>query len=102
MGSNRHATDHALSPPTRFLTYFAILSAILPVVCNTAAQVTLGSDWPFTRNDISDVATGVVAAFIARAVLVRSGLEHHVGPVWLFYPSTVTLCACTLWEVFFR
>jgi YtcA family len=48
------------------------------------------------------IAAGVVAAFIERAVLVRLGLENHVGPLWLFYPSSVTLCACVLWEVFFR
>jgi hypothetical protein len=44
------------------------------------------------------IAAGVVAAFLERAVLVRLGLEQHVGPLWLFYPSTVSLCACVLWE----
>ena len=48
------------------------------------------------------IAAGVFAAFLERTVLVRLGLEQHVGPLWLFYPSTVTLCACGLWEVFFR
>jgi hypothetical protein len=48
------------------------------------------------------IAAGVVAAFVERVVLVRLGLERHVGPLWLFYPSTVTLCACVLWEVCFR
>jgi hypothetical protein len=48
------------------------------------------------------IAIGVVGAFIERIVLVRVGLEQYVGPLWLFYSSTVTLCACALFEVFFR
>jgi hypothetical protein len=68
--------------------------------CSRAPSVSIiGSFFPIW---MICILAGVVAAFIARAVLVRSGLEHHVGPVWLFYPSAVTLCACTLWEVFFR
>jgi hypothetical protein len=45
---------------------------------------------------------GVVAAFIARALLLRFRLESHVGPLWLFYPSSVALCACAMWEIFYR
>lgn len=68
--------------------------------CSRAPSVSIiGSFFPIW---MICIVAGVVAAFIARAVLVRCGLEHHVGPLWLFYPSTVTLCACTLWEVFFR
>jgi YtcA family len=68
--------------------------------CSRAPSVSIiGSFFPIW---MICIVAGVVAAFIARAVLARSGLEHHVGPLWLFYPSIVTLCACTLWEVFFR
>jgi hypothetical protein len=45
---------------------------------------------------------GVVAAFIVRVLLLRLRLENHVGPLWLFYPSSVALCACAMWEIFYR
>jgi hypothetical protein len=48
------------------------------------------------------IAIGVALTFIERGLLVRFGLEKHVGPLWLFYPSSVTLCACVLWEMFYR
>ena len=68
--------------------------------CSRAPSVSIiGSFFPVW---MICIATGVVAAFIERSVLVRLGLEQHVGPLWLFYPSSVTLCACVLWEVFFR
>ena len=68
--------------------------------CSRAPSVSIiGSFFPVW---MFCIATGVVGAFIQRAVLVRLGLEQHLGPLWLFYPSTVTLCACVLWEVFFR
>jgi hypothetical protein len=68
--------------------------------CSRAPSVSIiGSFFPIW---MICIAAGVVAAFIERTVLVRLDLEHYVGPLWLFYPSTVTLCACVLWEVFFR
>ena len=68
--------------------------------CSRAPSVSIiGSFFPIW---MICIATGVVATFVERAVLVRLGLEQHVGPLWLFYPSSVTLCACVLWEVFFR
>ena len=48
------------------------------------------------------LATGVVVAFIARALLLRYGLESQVQPLWVFYPCTVMLCTCLLWLIFFR
>jgi hypothetical protein len=68
--------------------------------CSRAPSVSIiGSFFPIW---MICIGAGVVAAFIERALLVRCRLEHHVGPLWLFYPSTVTLCACILWEAFFR
>lgn len=68
--------------------------------CSRAPSVSIvGSFFPIW---MICIAAGVVAAFIERGVLVRLNLERHVGPLWLFYPATVTLCACVLWEVFFR
>lgn len=82
------------------LTINIISICIVCSGCSRAPSVSIiGSFFPIW---MICIAVGVVAAFIERAVLVRFGLEHHVGPLWLFYPSTVTLCACVLWEVFFR
>jgi hypothetical protein len=48
------------------------------------------------------LAVGVVVAFIERALLLRHGLESQVQPLWLFYPCSVTLCACLMWLLLFR
>ena len=45
---------------------------------------------------------GVLAAFVGRAILMRFRLESSVQPLWVFYPSFVTLFACLLWLIFFR
>ena len=77
-----------------------IAICILCSGCSRAPSVSIiGSFFPVW---MFCIAIGVVGAFIQRAVLVRLGLEQYVGPLWLFYPSTGTLCACVLWEVFFR
>lgn len=68
--------------------------------CSRAPSVSIiGSFFPIW---MICIGAGVIAAFMVRAALLRFGLESHVGPLWLFYPSSVTLCACILWEVFFR
>ena len=48
------------------------------------------------------LAIGVVLAFVERWLLLRYALENHVGPLWLFYPCSVTLIACITWLVLFR
>jgi hypothetical protein len=84
--------------PLPRINMFAI--CIICSGCSRAPSVSIiGSFFPIW---MICIATGVVATFVERAVLVRLGLEQHVGPLWLFYPSSVTLCACVLWEVFFR
>jgi len=78
----------------------SLVICILCAGCSRAPSVSIiGSFFPIW---MICVAAGVVAAFIARAVLVRCSLENYVGPGWLFYPATVTVSACMLWEVFFR
>ena len=68
--------------------------------CSRAPSVSiLGSFFPIW---MICIAIGVVLTFIERSLLARFGLEKHVGPLWLFYPSSVTLCACVLWEIFYR
>src|SRR5689334_4025010 len=80
------------------LVISTIVIYILCSGCSRAPSVSIiGSFFPIW---MICIAVGVVAAFIGRAVLVRCGLERDVGPLWLFYPATVTLCACILWEAF--
>jgi hypothetical protein len=84
----------------KLLAMNTIAICILCSGCSRAPSVSIiGSFFPIW---MICIVAGVVAAFIERALLVRLGLEHSVGPLWLFYPATVTLCACVLWEVFFR
>ena len=83
-----------------WLTTSAIVICFICTGCSRAPSVSIiGSFFPIW---MICIAAGVVGAFLERAVLVRLGLEQHVGPLWLFYPATVTLCACGLWEGFFR
>ncbi len=82
------------------LVLYTIAICVVCSGCSRAPSVSIiGSFFPIW---MICIAAGVVAAFVGRAVLVRLRLEDHVGPLWLFYPSSVTLCACALWEVFFR
>ena len=48
------------------------------------------------------LAIAVVLTFAARFVLVKTHLEHEVGPLALFYPSLVTLLTCVLWMGYFK
>jgi hypothetical protein len=82
------------------LVTVSLAICILSSGCSRAPSVSIiGSFFPIW---MICIAVGVVAAFIARAILVRCSLENYVGPSWLFYPATVTVSACMLWEVFFR
>jgi hypothetical protein len=44
----------------------------------------------------------IVLAACLRWLLLRLRLESEVGPLALFYPSTVILFTCMLWLIFFR
>ncbi len=47
-------------------------------------------------------AIGVVAALLARRLLVRAGLDPYVGPRALVYTSLGILVTLLLWVAFFR
>ncbi len=47
-------------------------------------------------------AIGVVAALLARRLLVRAGLDPYVGPRVLVYTSLGILVTLLLWVAFFR
>jgi hypothetical protein len=81
------------------VTSIVAICSLCPACSRAPSISVIGSFFPIW---MICIIAGVVAAFVERAVLVRLGLEPHVGPLWLFYPSTVALCACVIWEVFFR
>jgi hypothetical protein len=43
-----------------------------------------------------------VLAVLARLGLARAGLETHLGPLVVVYPSLLVLLACSTWLVLFR
>jgi hypothetical protein len=45
---------------------------------------------------------GVIAAFLARYLFVRTGLEPYVGPRVLVYSSLAILVTLVLWVTLFR
>jgi hypothetical protein len=45
---------------------------------------------------------GIVAALIARRLLVRVGVDPYVGPRALVYPSLAILVTLVIWVAFFR
>jgi hypothetical protein len=45
---------------------------------------------------------GIVAALLARRLLVWAGLDPYVGPRALVYPSLGLLVTLVLWVAFFR
>jgi hypothetical protein len=78
----------------------AIGTAIVLSGCSRAPSVEIvGSFFP---SWMICIAIAVIAVFIGRAILLRFDFESHVQPLWLFYPCSVILCACGLWEVFYR
>ncbi len=45
---------------------------------------------------------GIAAAFLARRLLVRAGIDPYVGPRVLFYPSLAILVTLLLWVTLSR
>ena len=48
------------------------------------------------------VAIGIITALLARQAFLRLGLDPHLGPRALVYPSLVILVTLVLWVAFFR
>jgi YtcA family len=44
----------------------------------------------------------VVLTAAARSLLLKTGLESHLGPRIIIYPSMLTLFACGIWLIGFR
>lgn len=47
-------------------------------------------------------AIGIAVAILARRLFVRVGVDPHVGPRALVYPSLAILVTLVLWVTFFR
>ena len=45
---------------------------------------------------------GVIAAFLGYRLFVRTGLDPHIGPRILVYPSLALLVTLVLWTILFR
>jgi len=45
---------------------------------------------------------GIAAAFLARWLLVRAGIDPYVGPRVFFYPSLAILVTLVLWVALSR
>jgi len=48
------------------------------------------------------LAIAVILTFGVRYLLLRFKIEQDVGPLALFYPSSVILLTCLLWLIFYR
>ena len=84
----------------RMLLIDGFVICLLCSGCSRAPSVNIiGSFFPVW---MICLAVGVVLAFIERWLLLRYRLEDQVGPVWLFYPCSVTLIACIAWLLLFR
>jgi hypothetical protein len=78
----------------------SMVACFMCSACSRAPSVSIiGSFFPVWMICLT---VGVVTAFVVRVLLLRYKLENQVGPLWLFYPSSVTLSACLLWLIFYR
>ena len=85
---------------TYILLFDGLVLCLLCSGCSRAPSVSIiGSFFPVW---MICLAIGVVLAFIERWLLLRYALEEQVGPLWLFYPCSVTLIACISWLLLFR
>ncbi len=48
------------------------------------------------------LVAGILLTALVRPVLAKSGLEPHVGPVLVIYPSLCLLFTFGIWLVFYR
>jgi hypothetical protein len=78
----------------------ATFTCLLCTGCSHAPSVgIIGSFFP---GWMICLIAGVIGAFLARFLLLRSRLETEVGPLALFYPCVVVLLTCVFWLVLFR
>ncbi|WP_263357287.1 YtcA family lipoprotein [Acidicapsa ligni] len=80
--------------------FFSLGATLFLGGCSRAPSVDIiGSFFPVWMVCLT---IAVVLAFGVRYLLLRYKMEQDVGPLALFYPSTVILITCLLWLIFFR
>ena len=76
---------------------------LLLAVCSGCARSpsinVLGSFFP---GWVFCMAGGLVLTLVVRAVLIRTGHIHSVGPLIIVYPSLMTIFAFIGWIIFFQ
>lgn len=75
----------------------AVLLTIVAAGCDPIINV-FGSFFPAW---VICIAAGVVVALLLRPVFAATGLEPHLGPLVLVYPSLAVLATMVAWLVFF-
>lgn len=76
----------------------AVLVALLATGCDPVINV-FGSFFPAW---VVCMVTGITLAVAARVVFAATGLEAHLGPLLLVYPSLGLLLTMATWLVFFH
>jgi len=54
------------------------------------------------RGNVVDLAIGIGVALLARWLFLRLGIDPHLGPRALVYPSLAILVTLVLWVTLFR
>lgn len=72
--------------------------ALGPVGCDPVLNV----DGAFFPSWMLCMILGVGLTFAFYPLFVRMGIESHIGPPVLIYPSLALLLTLTIWLIFFR
>jgi len=82
-------------PAIRLAIAFSLLAA---QACDPVVNVA-GANFPAW---LLCAIVGIVLAAAIRPVFVSTGMEPHLGPLLLIYPSLALLLACVVYLVFFN
>ena len=87
-------------PKQRARTATALLLSLALSGCGRAPSIDIiGSFFPVW---MVCLAVAVILTFVVRYLLLRYKMEQDVGPLALFYPSSVVLFTSLLWLIFYR
>ena len=86
------------SRDTNVLRLTACLSIVTLTACDPIITIA-GANFP---SWLLCMIVGAILAAIVRPLLVLSGLEQHLGPLTIFYPSLIAMFAMICWVIFFN
>lgn len=75
-----------------------IVLALLAAGCDPIVNI-YGSFFPAW---VICLIAGILFTVLLRPILAATGLERHMGPLVLVYPSLAFLLACLTWLVLYR